>query len=111
MLRANKEAEDALAAFLKSHQRVAILSTGVEAARNAVDMALVENREGRTDFNRVFTLQAALAREQDQLAQASGEVARSLVEIYRALGGGWQIRYAGAVSEHAKRRRTNVGGG
>jgi len=96
VLRANKEAEDALAAFLKSHQRVAILTTSVEAARNAVDMALIEYREGRTDFNRVFILQAALAREQDQLAQVSGEVARSLVEIYRALGGGWQIRYAGS---------------
>jgi hypothetical protein len=37
-------------------------------------------------------LQAALAREQDQLVRATGEVARALIETYRALGGGWQIR-------------------
>ncbi len=96
VLRANREAEDALAAFLKSYQRVATLTESVEAAQNAVDMALKQYREGKTDFNSVFILQAALAREQDQLAMASGEVARSLVEIYRALGGGWQIRREGS---------------
>ncbi len=93
VLQANAEAEDALAAFLKSHERAATLTDSVDAAQNAVDMALRQYREGQTDFNRVFILQAALAREQDQLAQVSGDVARSLVEIYRALGGGWQIRY------------------
>jgi NodT family efflux transporter outer membrane factor (OMF) lipoprotein len=93
VLQANAEAEDALAAFLKSHERAATLTDSVEAAQNAVDMALRQYREGQIDFNRVFILQAALAREQDQLAQVSGDVARSLVEIYRALGGGWQSRY------------------
>lgn len=93
VLRANEEAENALIAFLKSQERVQILTASVEAAQNAVDMALVQYREGKTDFNRVFTLQIALALEQDRLAQASGELARSLVEIYRALGGGWEIRF------------------
>lgn len=95
VLRANREVEDALAAFLLSHQRVAALTESVEAAQNAVEIALTQYREGKSDFNRVFTLQSALANEQDQLAQASGEVAQSLIEIYRALGGGWQIRNIG----------------
>jgi NodT family efflux transporter outer membrane factor (OMF) lipoprotein len=93
VLRANAEAEDALVAFLKSQQRVQILTASVDAAQQAVDMALLQYREGKTDFNRVFTLQIALALEQDRLAQATGDYARSLVEIYRALAGGWQIRY------------------
>jgi len=92
VLRANEEAENALIAFLKSQERVAILTEGVQAAQNAVEMALLQYREGKTDFNRVFTLQIALALEQDRLAQATGEFARSLVEIYRTLGGGWEIR-------------------
>jgi outer membrane protein TolC len=94
VLRANQEAEDALVAFLKSQQKVNTLKESVDAARSAVDMALLQYREGKTDFNRVFILQTAQALEQDRLAQASGEVARSLIEIYRALGGGWQIRYS-----------------
>jgi outer membrane protein TolC len=93
VLRANEETENALVAFLKLQERVKILTGSVDAAQNAVNMALLQYREGKTDFNRVFTLQIALAVEQDRLAQATGELARSLVEIYRALGGGWQIRY------------------
>jgi NodT family efflux transporter outer membrane factor (OMF) lipoprotein len=92
VLRANEEVENALVAFLKLQERVHILRGSVQAAQNAVDMALLQYREGKTDFNRVFTLQIALAVEQDRLAQATGALARSLVEIYRALGGGWQIR-------------------
>jgi len=92
VLRANEEAENALIAFLKSQERVEILTESVDTAQKAVDMALLQYREGKTDFNRVFTLQIALALEQDRLAQGSGELARSLVEIYRALGGGWEIQ-------------------
>ncbi|MFO7903912.1 MAG: TolC family protein [Planctomycetota bacterium] len=93
VLRANEEAENALVAFLESQRKVEKLSQSVTAAENAVDMALRQYREGKTDFNRVFTLQSELARQQDQLIQANGDAARSLVEIYRALGGGWQLRY------------------
>jgi NodT family efflux transporter outer membrane factor (OMF) lipoprotein len=93
VLRANEEAENALIAFLKSQQRIQTLAESVDAAEKAVEMALLQYREGKADFNRVFTLQSALAQEQDRLAQASGEATQSLIEIYRALGGGWQIRY------------------
>ncbi len=93
VLQANEETENALATFLKSQQKVKTLAESVEAAENAVNLALLQYREGKTDFNRVFTLQSSQAIEQDRLAQASGDVARGLIEIYRSLGGGWQIRY------------------
>src|SRR5690606_39697778 len=51
-------------------------------------------RGGRTDFGRVFVAQATLVTQQDALAVAEGGVAQSLVDIYRSLGGGWQIRLA-----------------
>ena len=93
VLRANEEVENALVGFLKAQQRVELLAESAAAAEKAVAMALAQYREGEVDFNRVFILQSALAQEQDQLARASGDAARSLVEVYRALGGGWQIRY------------------
>jgi hypothetical protein len=49
-------------------------------------------RGGRADFNRVFVADQALAQQQDLFAQAEGEIAQSLVGLYRALGGGWEIR-------------------
>ena len=37
--------------------------------------------------------------EQNQLAATRGQIPRSLIAIYKALGGGWQIRYDGFASE------------
>jgi hypothetical protein len=43
----------------------------------------------------VFVLQGDLVRKQDQLAAAQGDVVTSLISVYKALGGGWQIRCPG----------------
>ena len=63
------------------------------ARQRSVDLAITQYRDGAIDFNRVFNLQTALVTDQDTLATVEGNVARSLVETYRALGGGWEIRY------------------
>ena len=36
-----------------------------------------------------------LVQQQDVLAQAQGEIATGLIQVYRALGGGWEIRNNG----------------
>jgi hypothetical protein len=38
-------------------------------------------------------LENARLQAQDNLAVAQGNVALSLINVYRALGGGWEIRY------------------
>lgn len=93
VLRANEEVENALVAFLRSQQQVKRLSESVDAAEKATRLTMTQYREGNADFNRVFDLQIFLTQQQDLQAQASGDVARNLIEVYRALGGGWQIRY------------------
>jgi hypothetical protein len=46
-------------------------------------------------MNRVFTLQRALVQDQDRLASTRGEVALYLIAVYKAIGGGWEIRQGG----------------
>jgi NodT family efflux transporter outer membrane factor (OMF) lipoprotein len=92
VLRANQEVEDALVGFLRAQQRNHILAESVSAASRAVDIVLVQYRENAVDFTSVFSAQESLAQQQDLLAQTEGEVSRNLIAIYRALGGGWQIR-------------------
>jgi NodT family efflux transporter outer membrane factor (OMF) lipoprotein len=92
VLSAAREVENGLITFLKSHQQTEYQSESVEAAKKAVDLALVQYREGRVDFNRVSLLQQNLVQEQNLLAQARGQIATGLVTVYRALGGGWEIR-------------------
>jgi len=62
----------------------------VKSGQRSVELVLALYKEGRTDFNRVFTTQSLLVTQQDQLAAARGNIALSLISVYRALGGGWQ---------------------
>jgi NodT family efflux transporter outer membrane factor (OMF) lipoprotein len=92
VLRADREAEDAMVAYLQGHERVAALSRAVKGANLAVEKVTEQYKAGAVDFNRVFLLQAELVRQQDSLAAAQGDVARSLILLFRAMGGGWEIR-------------------
>jgi NodT family efflux transporter outer membrane factor (OMF) lipoprotein len=95
VLRANEEVESALVAFLQTQEQVKSLAASVQATQQALDLELLNFKEGETDFSGVFVLQGDLAVKQDQLAASQGEVVASLVAVYKALGGGWQIRCPG----------------
>ena len=44
------------------------------------------------DFNRFALIEQNRVTQQDQLAQSRGQIAQGLIQTYRALGGGWEIR-------------------
>ena len=44
------------------------------------------------DFNRYATIQQTLITQQDLWAQSRGQIDLGLIEVYRGLGGGWQIK-------------------
>jgi NodT family efflux transporter outer membrane factor (OMF) lipoprotein len=95
VLTANREVEDALVAFLNSQQRAKHLEATEEATEEALRLLTLLFNEGEIDFTGVFVLQGDLVAKQDQLAQARGDVALSLIDLYKALGGGWEIRCRG----------------
>jgi hypothetical protein len=92
VLEANQEVEDALVAFLQNQERVKALVKAARETQQAMELELIRFKEGETDFTGVFVLQGDLVRKQDQLAEAQGNVVTSLVAVYKALGGGWEIR-------------------
>ncbi|OGP71653.1 MAG: transporter [Deltaproteobacteria bacterium RBG_13_60_28] len=92
VLKAQQEVEDALVAFLRSQLRAKLLAESTDAARRSLGLAVLQYREGVTDFTTVLTAQQALLNEQDSLASTLGDISRNLVGVYRALGGGWQLR-------------------
>ena len=99
VLNADLEAENAIITYLKSQERVSALRRAVAEGKKAVATVDQLFVEGKVDFNRVFTIQAELVQIQDQLAASEGDVAKSLVAIYRALGGGWEIRLSDSELE------------
>jgi len=92
VLQAQQEVEDSLVAFLQSQKRAGFLAESASAALKSVDLAVIQYREGITDFTTVLTAQQSLLAQQDNLASTLGDISTSLVGVYRALGGGWEIR-------------------
>ncbi len=92
VLGAQQDVEDNLAGFLWTQEQAVALRQSAEAAYSSLSLALIQYREGATDFTTVLTAQQSLLNEEDSLAGATGNISSFLVGVYRALGGGWQIR-------------------
>jgi outer membrane protein TolC len=100
VLKANQEVENGLITFLKAHERVRFAAESVKAAEKAVRAAQAQYRNGLVDFNRVALLEQNLVTQQNLLAEARGEIAQGLIQVYRALGGGWEIRCSEGEEGH-----------
>lgn len=113
VLTAQQQVEDSLAGFLRAQENAEFLAQSADAAKKSLDLAFIQYQQGSTDFTTVLTAQQALLTAQDSLASAMGSISTNLVGIYRALGGGWQIREGqGIVSPdiiEAMNKRTNWG--
>jgi NodT family efflux transporter outer membrane factor (OMF) lipoprotein len=92
VLNAYREVEDAMVGFLRSQEQATYLADSVTASKRSVDLSLIQYREGVTDYQRVIDTQRFLTQEQDLYTAVNGEVALNLIAMYKALGGGWQIR-------------------
>jgi len=92
VLTAQQEVEDNLIAFLKAQEQAGSLARSATAARGALDLAVQQYREGIVDFTTVLVTQQSLLSVQDNLAATVGNIASNLVGVYKALGGGWEVR-------------------
>ena len=92
VLNSAREVEDAMAGFVGDQIRARYLSDAVTASKRSVEMSSLQYGEGLADYQRVLDAQRGLTRDQDALAIVQGSVAINLVNMYKALGGGWQVR-------------------
>jgi NodT family efflux transporter outer membrane factor (OMF) lipoprotein len=92
VLQAQGEVENAIAAYLGTQRQVTFLTGSVGSAARAVELAEFQYREGVVDYTRVLNTQQFLVTEQDRLVSTQGSVALNLVAMYKALGGGWELR-------------------
>ena len=92
VLQAQGDVENAIVAYLKSHEEYKAYDLAAAASQRAVDVATFQYQEGAIDFNTLITTLNANVQQQDLLTSTQGSVATNLVQVYKALGGGWQIR-------------------
>lgn len=92
VLDAQREVENGISEFVQSRQQAEFLQQSVTAAEGALQISLLEYREGVTDFTTVLNAEENLYNAQNNLAVAQGNVPLGLIKTYRALGGGWEVR-------------------
>jgi NodT family efflux transporter outer membrane factor (OMF) lipoprotein len=113
VLNAQQQVGNGLSTFLQSRQQVGFLRSSAEAAKGALRVAMQRYNQGATDFTTVVVAEQNLLQAESNLAVAMGNVPLGLTAVYRALGGGWQIREDGnfvdATTRDQMRARTNWG--
>lgn len=92
VLRAQQEVEDSLVGFLGRKEEAGYLLDSVKASQRSVDLSMLQYKEGLVDYQRVLDSQRFLSNEQDLWTRTRGDAILNLVSLYKALGGGWQIR-------------------
>jgi NodT family efflux transporter outer membrane factor (OMF) lipoprotein len=113
VLSAQQEVDNGLVTYLQSLNQAAFLRRSVQAANGALRIALEQYEQGATSFTTVLTAEQNLFQAQSSLAGALANVPLGLTVVFRALGGGWQIRvdsnFVTAPTVDQMRARTNWG--
>ncbi len=102
VLQAFHDVDNALTAYGKEQQRRDALAKAVDQARRALGLARAQYTQGLVTFLDVLNAQRTLFTAEQQYADSTTTVSTNLVQLYKALGGGWEDAFPrGAPSEKA----------
>jgi len=91
VLQAWKEVDDALTAYREAQHRRTDVARSVTENQAALQAARQRYADGAIDFLNVIATQAQLLQSENDLADSDTQIATDLVNLYRALGGGWEV--------------------
>lgn len=89
ILTALEDIENGAVALDAAKLRVKELGIQVEASNNAAIIARNNYRAGLSDFQTLLDNERTLLSARDSFASAKGDVATAIIQLYLALGGGW----------------------
>lgn len=89
VLTALEDVENALVSLRRNRERYVFLKTADEAARSAAAFARQRYQAGLVDYTSVATTQQAQLSASDGLKSCEADITTALIQLYKALGGGW----------------------
>ncbi len=89
VLTAMQEVENAMQAYKSSIATIVALRETVNQNEETLRLSVELYKQGLTQFQNVLDAQRTLLNYQDNLVQAEGRSLITLVQLYKALGGGW----------------------
>lgn len=99
VLQAWHEVVNALVAYRTERQRSARLAMQVQHLRQALSLARDRYNDGVTEFTTVLDTSRTLLQAEQDHAQSTTNISINLVQLYKALGGGWELTYPSAPPE------------
>jgi NodT family efflux transporter outer membrane factor (OMF) lipoprotein len=99
VLQAWHEVVNALVAYRTERQRRGRLGNQVEHLRQALTLARDRYNDGVADFTTVLDIARTLLQAEQDSAQSTTNISINLVQLYKALGGGWELTYPAAPAE------------
>jgi outer membrane protein TolC len=90
ILRAVEETETALSNYGRLLERRAALQGARDQALRAAEITRARQREGQINSLELLDAERTFADAEAELARADATIANAQVELFRALGGGWQ---------------------
>jgi len=93
VLQAWHDVDNALTAYATEQRRHDALAAAVDQNRVALDLSRQRYTQGLADFLNVLDAQRALLSAQLQLADSATTESANLVQLYKALGGGWEVDF------------------
>jgi multidrug efflux system outer membrane protein len=100
ILNALAEVNNALITFEKSKQIYVSYTADVEALQQYLHLAVLRYNEGETDYLTVLDAERTLFSALLSQIQAQAEQFLALVNLYKALGGGWVVDADGCLTPH-----------
>jgi multidrug efflux system outer membrane protein len=91
VLLALEDAENVLVDYGKSLERERSLAESESASREAAELSRLRYEDGASNFLQVLDSERRLLEAQELLAQSQTDVSVSLIAVYKALGGSWQV--------------------
>src|SRR6202035_979364 len=104
VLQAWREVDDAMTAYREAQLRRADVARSVTENQAALQAARQRYSEGAIDFLNVITTQARLLQSENDLSDSDTRIATDLVNLYRALGGGWEVLDVAGDADSAPRQ-------
>jgi len=98
LLVALREVEDAIAAYNGQSDKAVQLERAAEAARAATRLSTIRYQTGLVDYLNVIDALRSQYEIEDAAALAKQQLVENFVQLYRALGGGWE-RFAKPLPE------------
>lgn len=89
LLTALQEVDDALYSYAKAQEQLSADRQAYEQARETLNLALTLYKQGLSDYQNVLDSQKDVLNYQNTMVSAQSTTLLCLIQLYKALGGGW----------------------